>query len=280
MECAEAREHLTDLSRGRLEADLAEAVRAHVDGCAECRGALQTEVQVRALIQAQAPRYTAPPEVRARIQARAAQSATPKESVLHDAAAGSRRTGGWFAWRGWLRPHPWITGSLAGAVAVLLIVWAGSLWLAGDPVIRLVARATEEHAEYAKELMNRPAPDPAALVRELRSQVNFSFEPVFAGDSGVQLVAAMVSELSGKRAATLVYRDAGGTYTTLFLMPGAGTTIPEGNRLPIETFTPYHRVASGHHLLLWKQRDLACLIVSDLDQTGLAAMFLKIRKAA
>jgi hypothetical protein len=183
-------------------------------------------------------------------------------------------------WRAWLRSHPWTVGSLAGTIAVLLLVWGGTLWLARDPVSRLAARVVAEHVEYAKEMMNRPTPDPLALLSELRSQVDFSFEPVFRGDSQVQLVAGLVSDLLGKRAATFVYRDGSGRYTTLFLMPEAGTVIPAENRMPIETFKPHHRVTSGRHLLLWKQQNLACLLVSDLDEAGMAAMFLKIRKAA
>ena len=263
MECAEAREHLSDLNRGRLEAGTAEAVRAHVGQCAPCAAALQREAEVRALIQAWAPRYAAPPALRSRIQAVMAQ----------DAFGGS-------AWRTWLRGHPWTIGSLAAAVAVLLLVWGGTLWMARDPVSRLAARAVAEHVEYARQTMDRSVPDPLALVRELRSQVDFSFEPIFRGDSQVQLVAGLVSDLLGKRAAAFVYRDGSGRYTTLFLMPEAGTTIPAENRMPIETFKPHHRVTSGRHLLLWKQRDLACLLVSDLDEAEMAAMFLKVRKAA
>ena len=263
MECAEAREHLSDLNRGRLEAGTAEAVRAHVGQCAPCAAALQREAEVRALIQARAPRYAAPPALRSRIQAVMAQ----------DAFGGS-------AWRTWLRGHPWTIGSLAAAVAVLLLVWGGTLWMARDPVSRLAARAVAEHVEYARQTMDRSVPDPLALVRELRSQVDFSFEPIFRGDSQVQLVAGLVSDLLGKRAAAFVYRDGSGRYTTLFLMPEAGTTIPAENRMPIETFKPHHRVTSGRHLLLWKQRDLACLLVSDLDEAEMAAMFLKVRKAA
>lgn len=280
MECSESRQNLTDLNLGRLEGDTAEAVRAHVGQCATCAAALQREVEVRALIQAQAPRYTAPPALRSRIQSLMAQPASPKESATHGAAAGTRRTGGWFAWRTWLRGYPWAVGSLAGAVAVLLLVWAGILWVGRDPVSRLAARAVAEHVEYARQTMDRSVPDPLALVRELRSQVDFSFEPIFRGDSQVQLVAGLVSDLLGKRAAAFVYRDGSGRYTTLFLMPEAGTTIPAENRMPIETFKPHHRVTSGRHLLLWKQRDLACLLISDLDEAGMAAMFLKVRKAS
>jgi hypothetical protein len=216
------------------------------------------------LIQAQAPRYTAPPALRSRIEALIAQPAG----------------GGWAGWWRWLRLHPWPAGALAGAVCVLLVVWAGWVWLPGDPVSRMTSRAVAEHVEYVKEMMSRPASDPAPLFRELRSQVDFPFEPVFQGDPQVQLVAAMVSALPGKRAATFVYRDVAGRYTTLFLMPGAGIVVPEGDRMPIETFKPHFRTASGRNLLLWKHRDLAWLLVSDLDKTELPAMYLKVRKAA
>jgi hypothetical protein len=165
-------------------------------------------------------------------------------------------------------------------MAVLLLVWAGSLWLTRDPVAGLATRAAAEHAEYVKEMMSRSAADPGRLFRELQSQIDFPFEPVFRGDPQVQLVAAMVSELPGRRAATFVYRDRAGRYTTLFLMPGAGVVVPEGDRMPIETFKPHFRTASGRNLLLWKHRDLAWLLVSDLDKTELPAMYLKVRKAA
>ncbi len=282
MDCSEAHEHLCDLNRGRLEADTAAAVHAHVEQCAACAAALQVEARVRALVQAQAPRYTAPPRLKSRIQAllaESAESASPKESVTHNAAAGTRRTGG-SRWRDWLRGYPWTVGSLAGALAVLLLVWTGMLWMARDPVSLLAARAVAEHVEYVKDTMSRPAADPATVVHELKSQVSFAFEPVFPGDSQVRLVAGMVSDLRGKRAATFVYRDGSGRYTTLFLMPEAGTVIPTEGRMPIETFKPHHRMTSGRHLLLWKQRELACLLVSDLDVAGMAEMFLKIRKAA
>jgi len=282
MDCPEAHEHLCDLNRGRLEADTAAAVHAHLEQCAACAAAFQMEARVRALVQAQAPRYAAPPRLKSRVQALLAESAefaSPKESVTHGAARGSRRTGG-SRWRDWLRGHPWTVGSLAGATAVLLLVWAGNLWVTRDPVARLATRAAAEHAEYVKEMMSRSAADPGPLFRELQSQIDFPFEPVFRGDPQVQLVAAMVSELPGKRAATFVYRDRAGRYTTLFLMPGAGVVVPEGNRMPIETFKPHFRTASGRNLLLWKHRDLAWLLVSDLDKTELPAMYLKVRKAA
>ncbi|MFI5338991.1 MAG: anti-sigma factor family protein [Candidatus Methylomirabilales bacterium] len=278
MDCSEVREHLSDLNRGRLEADTAQVVRAHVAQCPTCAAALQAEARIHALIRGQAPRYSAPPALKTRVQALLAESASPEESVARGAAAGTRRTAGRSRWRDLFRGHAWTIGSLAGAVAVLLVVWAGWLWLARDPVSLLAEGAVTEHLEYVKDAMTRPAADPSAVMGKLKSQVDFAFEPVFPGDAQVQLVSGKVEKLRGKRTAMFIYRDGSGRYTTLFLMPEAGIVIPDEGRLPIETFKPYHRMTKGRQLLLWKQRNLACLLVSDLDQAGMASMFLKVRK--
>lgn len=262
MECPEAREHLADLNRGQLGPELVAAVRAHVAQCASCRAALAADNEIRNLIRAQAPRHTAPPALRARI-----------EGLTSQPVRGGRA--GW--WR-WLRLHPWSVGALAATC--VLLVWAWWVRLPGDPVSRMTAQAVVEHVEYTREMKPRPLPDPGTLLRELRPQVGFQFEPVFQGDPQVQLIAALVGELSGKRAATFIYRDAVGRYTTLFLMPAADVVVPEGDRMLIETFRPHFRTASGRSLFLWKHRDLAWLLVSDLDKSEVPAMYLKVRKAA
>ena len=269
MDCSETCQHLNNLNRGRLEGGLAEAVHAHVAGCPSCADALRLDAELRARICAEVPRHTAPPALRARIQALLTETALASPAPV-------RRAG----WRDWLVGRPWTVGSFAGAPAIVLLAWTGSLWFARDPVALLATRAIDEHAEYVKETMARPAADPLAVLRELKRQVDYAFEPVFRGDSQVELVTGMVSDLPGRRAATFVYRDRAKRYATLYLMPDAGIAIPAEGRMPIESFKPHHREVSGHQLLLWKQGSLACLMVSDLDKAGTAAIFLKIRKAA
>jgi hypothetical protein len=280
MDCPEACEHLRDLDRGWLKAETAEAVRAHLAQCSTCAGALQAEARIRAMIQTQAPRYVPAPALRARVQALLLPSALPEQTITRGAAVSTRQAARQAGWREWLQGHLWSVGGLATAVAVLLVVWAGWLWLARDPVSLVADRAVAEHTEYVKEAMTRSAADPSAVISTVKRQVDFALEPVFSGDAQVQLVTGKVEAFRGKRAAIFIYRDASGHYTTLFLMPEAGIVIPDEGRLPIETFKPYHRVTSGRQLLLWKQRNLACLLVSDLDQAGTASMFLKVRKSA
>jgi len=261
MNCQDAREHFEALVRGQIETVPAEALQAHLATCASCRDALEVQREIRALIRAEAPRYTAPPQLQARIRAR----------VLGPA---------WPAWRAWMPRPRWAVAALAGVLAVLAGVWGASLWTARDPVTRLLAQAMAEHEEYAHAAAPHPAADPAALLEPVRAGAGFAFEPVFQGDAQVHLVNAMVSALPGTRTAAFVYRDAAGRYSTLFLMPEAGIAIPEQGRMPIETYRPYHRVTAGKQLFLWKQRQLACLLVVDGSPADGAALFLKVRKAA
>jgi anti-sigma factor (TIGR02949 family) len=267
MNCQDVREQLEEILRGDFPAGSAEALQVHLAGCAACRETLEDQRAVRAVVRAEAPRYVAPPGLRARIEARLG---TPMERPRTASPA----------WWSWTRSPRWGLVAAAGTLVVLLAVWAPSLWTARDPVARLMAAGLAEYQEYARRAAPRPATDPALLLAPLRSQIDFPFEPIFLGDPEVHLVSAQVSELAGRRAATLVYRDAAGRYATLFLMPGMGIAIPEQGRMPIETYAPYHRVTDGKQVFLWKQRNLTCLLVIDGSRADGAALFLKIRRTA
>ena len=194
MTCRDVREHLTDLSRGQLSAEVAANVRAHLVGCPACSQALRGEEQFRALVRGHAPRYTAPPALQARVRAALRDVERPPRTV----------------WRDWVRHRPWLKGSLVGAMAAVAIVWAGGAWLARDPVARLVAAAVDEHVEYAQEAKHRPVPDAEELLRRVQSEAGFLLGPVFRGDAEAPLILAAVTEVRGK--------------------PGGGLGLPERTR--------------------------------------------------
>lgn len=259
MDCPEVRELLPDLERDELPARCADAVRAHLAGCAACRRQLEEDAALRAVLKAHG-RRPATPALRARVA-----------QAVQEHAAGH-------PWRPrWRRPA-WLVPALALAAAVFLVwTWMGQT--RPDPVALLTAQAVREHVEYSREAMPRPAPEPQALLAAVSTGVGFPVQPVFRGDPEAQLITAAASELQGRRAAALTYRSAAGVYSTLFLLPD-GPPVPAEHRMTIQSYRPYHHVASGHQLLLWTQRGLTHVLVSDLGERDLPALFLKIRTAA
>ena len=74
MECANAHELLHDLRRGRLDAARAAEVRAHLEGCAECRREEEAEASLDQALSERLPRYPAPAALRRRVEQLAAAS--------------------------------------------------------------------------------------------------------------------------------------------------------------------------------------------------------------
>jgi hypothetical protein len=262
MQCRDAREHLLELDGDRLPAGVEREVHAHLAECQDCRQLAEADRRLRALLLAHVAQDPAPPALRRRVTAvlRAAEGARP---------AWRARVG----WRGWLVP------ALAGVAAIGLVSWGAQRWLARDPTTTLLAHAVVEHAEYVQETMPRQAPDPRRLVAALEEQAGFRLAPVFLGDGEVTLVATSTAALEGHRAAALIYRNAAGIYSSLFLLP-EDVPIPAEGRMAIQTYKPHRRVTEGRQVLLWKQHGLTHLLVSDLGEGELPSMFLRIRTAA
>ncbi len=269
MTCAEAQEHLHDFTRGRLDARTAAAVQAHLEGCPACAALLRTDQAIRAQVRAAVPRYTAPPALRARLEASLAE---PHSAATTGTQLRPR-------WTSWIKGHRW--AAVGAVLVVLVLAWGGwSWWRSQDAAPPLLLAAVSEHTEYREQTMHAaPAADPQAIVGKVRTEVAYPLPPTFLGDAAVQLVKGAVTDLAGRRAVTLVYRDTQHRYSTLFLLPAAGVDIPAQGHVAIDTFTPFHQVRAGRQVFLWKQAGAACVLVSDLDPADSAGMFLKIRKA-
>jgi hypothetical protein len=151
-----------------------------------------------------------------------------------------------------------------------------------DPV-RLVSQAViSEHARSILWGQSRPDVVPAALPRAME-EGGVSLNWVFTGDDKIQLVDAQPTYLDGRRGIELSYRDLDGHTVTYIVLPARTFALPERGRVQIDRWRPMLRKEGGFSLIIWKQQDLLCVLVSDLvsdaDIGKLKEYFVKVRSS-
>jgi hypothetical protein len=151
-----------------------------------------------------------------------------------------------------------------------------------DPV-RLVSRAVlNEHARTILWGESRRDVVPAVLPRAMEES-GVALNLVFSGDERLWLVNAQPVYLDGRRGIELAYRDADGHTVSYVVLPARTLTLPDRGRVQIANWRPLIRTEGGFSMILWKQQDLLCALVSDLvsadDVARLKEYFVKVRSS-
>ena len=90
---------------------------------------------------------------------------------------------------------------------------------------------------------------------------------VFVGDERLTFVAAEPVYLERERGIAIHYRDADGHMLTYIALPAANLSVPDRARVQIGRWRPALLHDSGFSALVWKQKDVACFLVSDMVST-------------
>jgi len=215
------------------------------------------------LLKERLPRYPPPPRLRAAIIEAATREAPRR---------------GWGAL--WMPP-----AAAAVATALIMLLWiAPSLptTTAGDPIRMLAQVVISEHARTILWGESRPDVVPAALPRAMEES-GVALNWVFTGDDRIQLVNAHATYLEGRRGIELTYRDADGHAVTYVILPAGTLALPARGRVQVDRWRPLIRTEGGFSLIIWKQQNLLCVLVSDLvSDTDLAKFkeyFVKVRSS-
>jgi len=215
------------------------------------------EARFRRLLAERLPRHAAPAHLRAAI---AALAAPPRRTF-------------------WLAPalSALATAMVLGLVALPLLPRGGE----PDPLQATVRAVLSEHARSLMWGEARPETVPAALPRVME-QTGIGLSWFFQGDDEIQLINAEPLVVEGRRALALTYKDTEGHTLTYTLLPGAGMTLPKQGRVKIDGFQPLLTQIEGWSIFVWKQKDLACFLISDLvseeDLARFKQVFLKVRQ--
>jgi len=215
------------------------------------------EARFRRLLAERLPRHAAPAHLRAAI---AALAAPPRRAF-------------------WWAPalSALATAMVLGLVALPLLPRA----VEPDPFRSMVSAVLSQHARSLMWGEARPEAVPAALPRVME-QTGIGLSWLFQGDDEIQLINAEPLVVEGRRALALTYQDTEGHTLTYTLLPGAGMTLPKQGRVKIDGYQPLLTQIEGWSIFAWKQKDLACFLISDLvseqDLARFKQVFLKVRQ--
>jgi hypothetical protein len=90
-----------------------------------------------------------------------------------------------------------------------------------------------------------------------------SLARAFAGDDQLTFVAAEPVYVDQRRGVALHYRDADGHLVSYIAVPAPTVKVPDRERVQVDRYRPALVRDSGFAAWLWRQGDIACLIVSD-----------------
>jgi hypothetical protein len=151
-----------------------------------------------------------------------------------------------------------------------------------DPVEHLTRAVVAEHMRAVMWGARRPDVIPTALPW-LTQETGIGLTSVFPGDERLTLLEAEPIYLEQRRGLAVHYRDADGHRVTYIVLPAPGLTMPERRREKIDRWRPALLHDSGYSVWMWKQRDLAVFIVSDMvsqaDHERFRDYFVRLRTA-
>jgi hypothetical protein len=161
---------------------------------------------------------------------------------------------------------PWFAPAISAlAMALVLILFFVPVLprrVPLDPTERLVRAVVSEHTRTLMWGARRGEVVPAAFT-ELARQTGVSLNRAFAGDDRLALVAADPVYVDRHRGVALHYRDADGHLVSYVAVPAPGVNIPDRDRVQIDRYRPALVRDNGFAAWLWREGDVACVIVSD-----------------
>jgi hypothetical protein len=187
------------------------------------------------------PRYAAPARLRV--------------AIVETASPSPRRP----VWLG-----PLVAAAATTMVLALLVLPVLPRIVPADPVQRYVRAVVSEHSRALMWGARHTEILPAALPW-LTQESGIALTQVFVGDDRLQLVAAEPVYLERLRGVAIHYRDGDGHMLTYIALPDAAKlTIPDPARVQIGRWRPALLRDSGFAAWVWKQKDVACFLVSDM----------------
>ncbi len=189
MDCGQIAEYLSPLADNELEPEIAEKVRAHLDGCPRCQTLLRNHVKIKQLLPRLLPFQKAPVGLRSTIVERL--DASPVNDFVH--AFFSR-----------LRAQPFVASGVA--VTAFLAVFAFALvFMNSHRLPPLIREVMAHHADASQHPLQITTGDAARLRQEISARLNRDIVVPDLGESDCTLMGLEECPLCERSAIEIRY---------------------------------------------------------------------------
>jgi anti-sigma factor (TIGR02949 family) len=260
MTCQDARMSLLEYQRGRLRPAAREAIRAHLESCAECTREEGIERVLDDALEQRMPQYAAPLALKRRLAAQWRDDTRVRHAR-------------WSGWGSALVP------ALAVA-AVLLAVLPLYYQRAGDSTRNGPAMVTEAVNDHLRILSSEhPVAVESGGIHQVKPwfEGRLDFAPVlaFGGDEEFPLQGGAVGYYLDRKAAVFVFHRRLHTIS-LFVFRAEG--LPWTGRGLEQVGNVMARVTTsrGFNVILWRSGELGYALVSDVDRHELTQLATKL----
>lgn len=264
MRCDEVRLQLYDYQEGRLSPEAQDAVRAHLDGCADCTRADTVEQELTRLLEHRLPQHPASLALKRRLAARWAQPP----------AARTR----WSRWRGWS-----LVPALAAAAVLLVAAPVAYYERAASRAAReqtaMVAEAVNDHLRLLASL--RPLDVESGGLHQVKPWFagRLDFAPVvsFEGDDEFPLKGGSLGYFRDRKAAVFVYARRLHPIS-LLVFRADGLAWPSRDLTRVNGVDASVAAERGFNVIVWRRGELGYALVSDVDARELATLAARLTR--
>jgi hypothetical protein len=184
------------------------------------------------------------------------------------------------------RRPAWLSPLLAAAATAMVLAMFMLPMLPrlqpSDPVDQMVRAVVSEHSRALMWGSRQSQVIPAALPW-LQEQSGIGLSRAFVGDDLLNFVSAEPVYLLRQRGLAVHYRDVDGHLVTYIALPAEELKVPDRARVQIDRYRPALMKDSGFVAWVWRQRDVACFLVSDMvsadDLERFKDYFVRVRTA-
>jgi anti-sigma factor RsiW len=254
MDCTETRTHMLSARGNLLSTEEADAVRAHLAECTACKGADAADAELSNAL-SRLPKRGASVTLQRSLEARW----TPRE----------RR------WRYRLAQVA-VGATLAAAIAAGTVLVLRS----GDPSDAMFAEAVNDHLRVLYS--SHPVEIESGGIHQVKpwfaGKLDFAPTMGFAGDADFPLKGGSVAYFMDRQAATFVFSRRLHTIT-LFVFRAERLPWPAAGGEALGAHRAYARASRGFHTLMWRDGDLGYALVSDVAETDLRELAVRVEGA-